>query len=126
MKNLLFSVNVMIGTKHVTKSRLHNFLEDSLPSIVNFFSLYTFAVLVLHMIYLDNVSQLCMFLNKTIFKHVLYKAMQIGILLSVNSSLTNLGTYSHIYFTTKTMHYIYYLIEKHHHNMKQWLELLMK
>ena len=41
---------------------------------------------------------------------------QIGILLSVNSSLTNLGTYSqkhtdkerkHNYFTTKTMHYIY-------------------
>ena len=41
---------------------------------------------------------------------------QIGILLSLNSSLTNLGSYSqkhtnrkwkHIYFTTKTMHYIY-------------------
>ena len=41
---------------------------------------------------------------------------QIGILLSVNSSLTNLGIYSqkrtnqkrkHKYFTTKTMHYLY-------------------
>ena len=60
---------------------------------------------------------------------------QIGILLSVNSSLTNLGTYSqkhtnrkrkHIHFTTKTMHYIIYLIVKHDHNMKQWFELLMK
>jgi len=47
---------------------------------------------------------------------------QIGILLSVNSSLTNLGTYSQkhtnrkrkpSYFTTKTMHYLYiYLMEK--------------
>ena len=42
----------------------------------------------------------------------------IGILLSVNTSLTNLGTYSqkhthrkrkHIDFTTKTMHYILYI-----------------
>jgi len=45
-----------------------------------------------------------------------FRPCQIGILLSVNSSLTNLGTYlqkhtnrkrKHIYFMTKTMHYIY-------------------
>jgi len=53
---------------------------------------------------------------------------QIGILLSVNSSLINLGTYSqkhtnrkrkHKCFTTKTMHYLYIYWKKHHHNMKQ-------
>jgi len=52
------------------------------------------------------------------------------ILLSVNSSLTNLGTYSqkntnrkrkHIYFTTKTMHYIYFILllsPSHHHQIE--------
>ena len=50
----------------------------------------------------------------------LVRPCQIGILLSVNSSLTNLGTYSqthtnrkrkHNYLKTKTIHVIY-LIEK--------------
>jgi len=60
---------------------------------------------------------------------------QIGILLSNNLSLTNLGTFSqkhtnqkgkHKYFTIKTMHFLYIKWEKHHHNMKQWSELFMK
>ena len=58
---------------------------------------------------------------------------QIGILLSVNSSLTNLGTYSQKHTNRKRKHkYMYFTkitIEKkpqHYHNMRQWSELLMK
>ena len=60
---------------------------------------------------------------------------QTGILLSVNSSSTNQCTYSQKThkpktktqsFTTKTMKYVFiYLSQKHHHNIKQWSELLV-
>jgi len=57
---------------------------------------------------------------------------QTGILLSVNSSLINLGTYSQKHTNRKRKHKclrqkqcIIYIFngKKHHHNMKHWSEL---
>jgi len=62
-------------------------------------------------------------LNKYILN---IRPCQIGILLSVNSSLTNLGTYSqkHTNRKRKHKHFTKISIKKHYHNMRQWSELL--
>ena len=71
-------------------------------------------------------------------KNLAIRPCQIGILLSVNSSLTSLGTYSHkkhkpemktqlFYNKNNALYKLILLIEKKHHlNMKQWFHLLMK